>query len=173
MNRLKDYSIKFRGLSIGVHKYNWQIDMKFFEAFENSEFNDCRILAELDLEKQERMMILTFNLNGEITVPCDRCLEDLEYPVHISEAYFIKFGNEKMEESDDVIVIPDSEYQVDVSPLINEYITLSLPLRKVHEPDSSGKGGCNPQVIKRLEELSEKKGMDPRWEQLRNIKLNS
>lgn len=164
--------IKFRGLSVGVHRYSWQIDKLFFEALENSEFIDASATTDIELEKQERMMILNFTITGKVTVQCDRCLEDLVFPLNIKEAYYIKFGNEKVEESEDVMVIPDSEYQIDISALINEYITLSLPLRKVHEPDRKRKNGCNEEVIRKLEELSEKKGNDPRWDQLKNIKLD-
>jgi uncharacterized metal-binding protein YceD (DUF177 family) len=163
--------IKFRGLSMGIHRYSWQIDKKFFEAFENTEFIESALTADLDLEKQERMMILHFNIRGNVTVSCDRCLEDLVFNVDVKESYFIKFGTERKEESEDVIVITDSEYQVDVSTLVNEYITLSLPIRKVHEPDEKGNSGCNEEVIKKIEELSVKKGIDHRWDQLRNIKL--
>jgi uncharacterized metal-binding protein YceD (DUF177 family) len=172
VDHLKDFKIKFRGLSVGVHHYNWEIDKKFFDAFENAELNDASLTTELELEKQERMMILNFAIGGEVTVPCDRCLEDLIFPVEIKEAYYIKFGTERLEESEDVLVIPESEHQIDVSILINEYITLSLPLRRVHEPDENGKNGCNEELLKKLEELSGKKGTDPRWEQLKNIKLD-
>lgn len=172
VNHLKDFKIKFRGLSVGVHHYNWEIDKKFFEAFENAELNDASLTVELELEKQERMMILSFTINGKVTVPCDRCLEDLLFPIEIEEAFYIKFGTARLEESEDVLVIPESEHQVDVSILINEYITLSLPLRRVHVPDEEGKVGCNKEVLKKLDELSGKKGIDPRWEQLKNIKLD-
>jgi len=172
VNYLKEFRISFRGLSVGNHTYNWEINKKFFEALENADIEDSSLIVDLTLEKQERMMILNFFIEGKIKVLCDRCLDDLYLPVKINERYFIKFGPEKKEESESVIIIPESEHQVDVSLLINEFVTLSLPIKKVHVTDADGSGGCNMEVIKKLEELSKNKMNDPRWDKLKDIKLD-
>ncbi len=168
---MKEFRISFRGLSIGSHTYNWEIQKKFFEALENADIEDCNLKVDLVLEKQERMMIFDFNISGNVKVLCDRCLDELILPVGIREKYYVKLGAEKKEESENVIVIPDTEYQIDVSLLINEYVTLSLPIKKVHPEDIEGGTGCNKEIIRKLEELSKYRQMDPRWEQLKNIKL--
>jgi uncharacterized metal-binding protein YceD (DUF177 family) len=171
VNYLNEFKISFKGLSAGNHTYSWEINKKFFESLENADIEDSKLTVDLNLEKQDRMMILSFAIQGDVKVLCDRCLDDLYIPVSLNEKYFIKFGAEKKEESESVLVIPESEYQIDISLLINEYITLSLPIRKVHIEDKDGNGGCNKEVIKKLKELSENKQLDPRWEKLKNIKL--
>jgi uncharacterized metal-binding protein YceD (DUF177 family) len=172
VNYLKEFRISFRGLSVGNHTYNWEINKKFFEAFENAELEDSSLKVDLNLEKQERMMILYFTIQGQIKVLCDRCLDELYLPVDIHETYYIKFGAEKKEESESVVIIPESEHQLDVSLLINEFVTLSIPIKKVHTPDAEGKDGCNKEIIKKLKELSEHKMLDPRWDKLKDIKLD-
>ena len=172
MNNLKDFVIPFRGLSIGVHDYNWEIDNKFFEIIENSEIGDSKLTVELKFEKQERMLVLNFFIKGNVLVQCDRCLDDLELQIDSSEVLFIKFGPEKKEESADVLIIPESEYQIDVSWFINEYITLSLPLKKVHPTDKNGNSLCNKEVLRKIDELKLKKKIDPRWENLKNLKFD-
>ena len=124
MNYLKNYIIPFKGLSFGVHDYNWEIDKKFFEAIENTEINEGNLTVDLNLEKQERMMIFSFSITGEIKTQCDRCLDDLYIPIELNEVMYYKFGLESKEESDDVIILSDNEYQIDISELINEYIIL-------------------------------------------------
>ncbi len=171
MNYLNEFRISFKGLSVGNHTYNWEIHKKFFESLDNADIEDSNLNIELNLEKQDRMMILSFVIQGEVKVLCDRCLDDIFLPVNLNEKYYIKFGSERKEESENVVVIPETEYQIDVSLLINEYVTLSLPIKKVHDEDKQGKGGCNEEVIKKLDELSNNKQLDPRWEQLKNIKL--
>jgi uncharacterized metal-binding protein YceD (DUF177 family) len=171
VNHLKEFNIRFRGLSVGFHDYNWKIHKEFFDALENTDIEDSDLVVELNLEKQDRMMIFNFSITGELKVLCDRCLDELNIPVALKETFYIKFGSVRVEESEDVLVIPESEYQFDVSLLINEYVTLSLPFKKVHTPDAEGNYGCNEQVIKRLQELSVNKMIDPRWEKLKNIKL--
>lgn len=172
MDYLKEFYIPFKGLNIGVHNYKWEISHKFFEAIDNSEIDDATIEVELNLDKQERMMICNFNITGSVFVKCDRCLDELELLVNSEETLYIKFGAEYEEEADDVLIIGESEYQIDVSNLINEFITLSLPLKKVHPSGKKLSGGCNKEIISKLEELSGKNKVDPRWEQLKNLKLD-
>ena len=172
MNYLREFSIPYRGLSVGVHNYKWEISHKFFEAVDNFEIDDATIEVELNLEKQERMMICNFIIIGSIFVKCDRCLDELELPVNSEETLYIKFGTENDEEADDVLIIAESEYQIDVSRLINEFIALSLPLKKVHSSGKKGGQGCNKEIISKLEELSGENKVDPRWEQLKNIKFD-
>ena len=171
MNDLKEFSIPFKGLSIGVHNYKWEISHKFFEAIDNSEIDDAKIEVILDLEKQERMMVCNLSITGSIFVKCDRCLDNLELPVNSEENLYIKFGAESEEETEDVLIIAESEYQIDISRLINEFIILSLPLKKVHSSGKKGGSGCNKEIISKLEELSSEKKVDPRWEKLKNLKL--
>lgn len=172
MNYLKEFYIPFKGLNIGVHNYKWEITQEFFEAVENSEIDDAAITVELSLDKQERMMICNFNITGSVFVKCDRCLDKLELPVNSEETLYIKFGENFEEETDDVLFIGESDYQINVADLINEFITLSLPLRKVHPTDKNGVSGCDEEVINKLEELSSKNKVDPRWEKLKNLKLD-
>jgi len=172
LNYLKQFKIPFKGLSLGTHVYDWELDKKFFEAVESPDVIDCRLKVALELEKQERMMILVFHISGRLEVACDRCLDPLDLPVDVVETYYIKFGDEFREESETILVIPDSEYQVSVSDLIYDYISLSVPIKKVHPDDSEGNSTCNNEALSRLEQLSVQKGNDPRWEALKNIKLD-
>jgi len=171
LNYLKNFVIPFRGLNLGVHNYNWEVDKTFFEAIENPEIEDCKLNINLEFEKQDRMMVLGFNITGTIETLCDRCLENLTLPIDSNETLYIKFGSERKEESEDVLIIPESEYQVDISKLINEYVTLSIPMKKVHQEDETGKSGCNEETIKKLQEVSKNKSIDPRWEKLKNLKI--
>ncbi len=173
VNYLKDFRIPFRGLKIGKHDYEWEIDQKFFEVFENPDVLDCRLNVQLELEKQERMLTLDFKITGTLTTTCDRCLGNLELPVEIDENYIFKLGQERAEESENIMVIPESDYQIDVAPLLFDYITLAIPMKKVHGEDDLQSSGCDPETLKALENYTEKKGTDPRWDALKNIKLDN
>lgn len=165
--------IPFRGLNIGVHQFNWEIDNRFFEEIENSGIHDAELFTELTFEKQERMFVLQFTINGNVTVKCDRCLDDLKYPISINEKVYVKFGEEEMEETEEIIIIPETDYQIDISQLIYEFIELSLPMRKIHEDDESEKSMCNTEMISKLNEHSGNKKTDPRWDKLKNLKLGN
>ena len=173
MNYLKQFKIPFKGLSLGSHFFDWKIDKKFFEAIENPDVLDCTLVVKLELEKQERMMILDFTISGFLNVSCDRCLETFNLPVKIREKYYINFGDEYKEESENILVIPESEYQVDISELIFDYISLSIPIKKVHPPDNHGNSTCNSDTLSKLNELTKQKGNDPRWEVLKDFKIDN
>ena len=97
---LRQFSIPFIGLSTGNHQFEFGIDDAFFAYFENSDIRQAHVKINLDLDKQERMMVLQFNLAGTLRVTCDRCLEEFDFPVNSNELYFIKFGHEHREEED-------------------------------------------------------------------------
>jgi len=167
-----EFVIPFSGLSIGNHQFTFKIDDKFFDNFEYSEIKKGNVNVMLRFEKQEQMLILDFDIRGAIQVICDRCLDTYDQPIAGKERLIVKFGEEAEEESDEIIIIPVGQFQLDVSQYIYEYINLLLPIRLVHPEDENGKSLCDPEVIKKLEELSVKKTTDSKWDILKNIKLN-
>lgn len=170
---MKDYLIPFVGLKQGLYQYEFEIGNKFFESFEHSPVKSGNVKVDLDLQKQDVLMILNFSLHGSVNVPCDRCLEDFAQPIEGENRIIVKFGNETYEESDEIVVLSRDEYEIDVSQYIYEFINLAIPLKKVHPDDENGKSSCNPEILKKLEEYSatehQKQGTDPRWSALKNL----
>lgn len=171
MDYLKNLKIAYKGLGLGVHEFSWELDKAFFELIGNNEIANNHLKVDLVLEMQERMMILNFKISGEVNVICDRCLDDLSIPIQKEADLYIKFGKERLEEDDDVLVIPDTDYEINLSELINEYVTLSIPLKKVHGEDKNGISLCNKDITEKLRAHSDEQTIDPRWEKLKNIKL--
>jgi uncharacterized metal-binding protein YceD (DUF177 family) len=170
---LKEFNIPFKGLGLGTHQYEWEIGKKFFDAIENPDILNCDLIVKMELDRQERMMVLGFRITGEIETECDRCLGQLILPADIHQNYIIKFGHEHIEESEEVLVISESEYQIDVSGLIFDYVSLYLPIKKVHGDDENGDTLCEGEVLSRLNEIAKNEEVDPRWEALKNIKLDN
>lgn len=168
MKALKEFVIPFVGLKEGVHDFAFEIDAPFFESFEYSEISRGKLDVKVSMEKQSRMLIFTFAFKGFVNINCDRCMAEMEYPVEGGARLIVKFGQELMEESDEVLIIPEKESQIDLSGFIYEYIVLSLPYQRMH-PD--GEGLCDSEVIEKLNEHSEQE-TDPRWEVLKNLKEN-
>ena len=169
MKALKEFVIPFVGLKEGMHDYSFEIDDRFFESFEYSETGHGRVHVNVSLERKERMLIFTFAFKGFVTVPCDRCAMDMDHPVEGHERLIVKFGHEFIEESDEIIVIPDTESHIDISPYIYEYIILALPMKRVHP---EGEEGCDPEAIEKLNRHSSGE-TDPRWEALKQLKDKS
>jgi uncharacterized metal-binding protein YceD (DUF177 family) len=165
---LSEYLIGFEGLKQGTHFYEFNVDNKFFEEFDCKEFNKSTFKVELEFVKQSTMMLLKFNFKGIIAVPCDRCLDIVDITVKGEEKLIIKFGNELYEETDEILILPIHEHELNVAKYIYEFINLNLPQKRTHP-----KGLCNKGVIKEFEKLEKKNDIevDPRWSTLQNINL--
>ncbi|HPT14380.1 MAG TPA: DUF177 domain-containing protein [Bacteroidales bacterium] len=172
MNPLKEFIIPFVGLELGNHQFDFEVDDKFFEQFEYSQIHSARLKVTVLLEKQERMMIFNTEITGEVDAVCDRCGGSFMLPVDGSEQLIVKFGEEYSEESDDVVVIPATDYKFDLAPFIYEYSHLMLPARILHPDDENGNSTCDPDVLKRLSAMAPHDTVDPRWEALKNLQTD-
>lgn len=171
-DRLSKYSIPFAGLAEGNHRFEYEIDDSFFECFDHSVVHQARVHVGLDFLKSTSVLTLVFHFKGHITLNCDRCLEDFNFPLDFNQSLVVRFGDEAREESDDVIVIPHGDQVLDVSPHIYDYISLQVPMRAVHPDNDSGQSQCNPEVLSKLEQGQEAKPetSDPRWEALKKFR---
>lgn len=175
MNVLKDYVISFSGLKDGVHSFDFEINDKFFEAFENNRFQQCDLKLEVEMDKQETMIQLRFSVEGEMKIECDRCLELYTQEVHVDEMLILKFGAENFEEAENILVLKEKEHEIKLAQHIYEYITLSLPMRLIHPEDEDGEPGCHPDFLDsyhKQEDADEEAPVDPRWEALKKLKNN-
>jgi uncharacterized metal-binding protein YceD (DUF177 family) len=70
-------------------------------------------------------------------------------------------------------MIHRDDHEIEVGQYMYEFILLALPYQRYHPDDDDGVPGCNPDMIRRLEELQgkeEKSGQtDPRWDTLKGI----
>jgi uncharacterized metal-binding protein YceD (DUF177 family) len=163
---MEELIIPFKGLSTGNHHFEFKIYNAFFENYSFFETEKGNLDVILDLEKETTLMIFHFSIKGVISLACDRCVAEFDFPIAGNYDLIVKFGDDYVEESDDVVVIPNAESRIDVSQYIFEYITLLLPIKRVHPSIDQ----CDPAVIEKLNKYSQKDA-DPRWDALKNIKL--
>ena len=170
MEKENEFLIPVSGLALGVHNFKFDIQDEFFADLDYSEVKQGRVTVNLEVVREELMMTLTFRLEGKVLVTCDRCADEFFIPVQSEQVFYIKFGADEAEESDDVAVVPAEEHAYDVSSLIYEYIILAIPMHRVHP-----EGECNPKVIEMLsheeESSKEESEMDPRWAVLKDLKI--
>ncbi len=92
-----------------------------------------------------RRFDLKFSLQGTVKVPCDRCLDDLEVTIAHTDKLIVKFGQDYSEEGDDIIVIPETEGELNVAWFLYEFVALSIPVKHIHAP-----GKCNKMMSSKL-----------------------
>ena len=172
----KHIQLQFAGLSFGEHKFDYLIEDKFFEAFEKSEINKGNIKVTLNLLKQSQMLVLEFEIGGTVKMECDVCLEEFDLPLTGNYKLIVKQGGSDTGDDDDIITLGATEHQLDLTHHIYEYCTLSLPIKRVHPLNKKGEPTCNKAVLKKLNKFllkeEKKESTDPRWNDLKRIKLN-
>jgi uncharacterized metal-binding protein YceD (DUF177 family) len=170
MNPLKPYHLTVSGLAIGHHAYEYCVGSEFWENFPESEIRKGTVNVTLNLEKQERMLVLTFVIQGEVEMICDRCAYEYMQPIGGTRVVYIKFGEEAGEEADDVLVLAHDHPMVDISGLLYDFIHLMVPYHHLHPAGEDGEPACNPDTIAILEKLKPRQSPDPRWSALDKLK---
>ncbi|GAB1308766.1 DUF177 domain-containing protein [Urechidicola sp. KH5] len=171
MKELREFDIPFVGLKLGKHEFEYQIDTKFFENYNYDEFYQAKIKVVLTFEKKANMLQLEFESKGVVNVACDVTNEPFDLNVDGKLNLVVKFGEEFNDDDEEILILPHSEYQVNVGQYIYEMIVLSLPIKRVHPGVEDG--SLNSEVLEQLNSYKEQKEeIDPRWAKLKEIRTN-
>ena len=174
MGGLRQYAIPFKGLKEGKHDFCFVVDNSFFEQFESSEVKKGLVNVRIELTRHSQFLELHFDIQGKVTVHCDRCLEPFAIRVMHEDKLYVRFGQQTLEQSDDLLILADSEHEIRLDQFIYEYIHLALPIQRFH-PEIGGISGCDPGMMERLHahahhaDDQENALKDPRWEKLRGL----
>ena len=170
------FVIPFKGLKEGRYSFNFKIDNEFFEKFEESEIKEGNFLAVVEMDKRATHLDLLVKISGTALISCDRCLEVFPYPISCENRLIVKFGESISNDDADAIFLSTDEYELELRQHLYEFIHLALPIRRVHPADENGKIGCNPEMIKKLNELlideEKQNNRDPRWDELKKLMNN-
>lgn len=173
MKELKDYIIPFVGLSIGSHRFDYQIKDEFFEFFEYEEFNSADIKVVLDFNKRSNHFDLNFSFEGKVNVNCDVTNEEFDLNLDGNLRLLVNEGEEFNDDNPEILILPHDEYELNVAQYIYEMIILSQPIRKEHPGIKDGT--LDSEVYSKLEELrpqgdfEEEEKADPRWDKLKDL----
>jgi uncharacterized protein len=167
------YVIPLSGLKEGRHAYKFEIGEMFFGQFEGSEIKEGELIAVVELDKHASHLDLRFMISGAVKVSCDRCLEVFSYPTESENRLLVKLGSKWDEDDPDLLSIPADEHELDIKQYLYEFISLSLPLQRVHPDDENGKSTCNPEMLKKINEHAVNNETDPRWDKLKKLMNNN
>ena len=178
MRDLKEFTIPFVGLKLGEHHFDFTIDNTFFEHFEYDEFNGATISLDVLLDKKTTFMEFTLTYAGNVNVNCDVTNETYNESVAGSYHFIVKFGDDFNDENEDLLLIPQGSYEVNIQQFIYESVILNLPSRRIHPGIEDGT--LQSDILDKLEELSPKASKedteepqqgptDPRWDSLKKL----
>lgn len=159
MGKLDGYKVDLKGMATDTVSYCWQADDDFFSAVQGPEIKQGLLDVALRVKRTSGAYELEFQLQGEVEVTCDRCLESMNQPIDAFCTLRVVMGDDFVDDGD-VVVIPEREGVINVAWNIYEFAALQIPLRHVH-PDCEA-----------LSESSEEERIDPRWAELKKL-INS
>lgn len=131
MGKFSQFKLPLKSLSSGVHSFDYHLDKEFFKNMESADVRDADVDVHLTVDFNNDVYALVFTLKGVITVPCDRCLDDLQLDVDTSYSTKVKYG-ETYSESDDMMEIPESDNYLNVAYMIYDTVSLAIPIKHVH-----------------------------------------
>ena len=173
MKHNREFEIAWQGLKPGPHTYVYDIDDRFMKEREAvGDITNWNARVSLIFDKHENFFMLHFDIDGKVTVPCDRCGDIFELRLWDEFDLIIKLagGDDEdiPEEEDDIAFIPRSETVLDISGWIYEFLMLSVPLQHIHPDNPDGSSGCNEEALDLLDSLRDKSEpvANPLWKGL-------
>lgn len=139
------YNISLKNLSEGLHAFEYDLDRKYFDAIDGDEVKKGIVKVLVQVRKTSSTFEFNFKLKGVVQIPCTRCLDDMDLDVDTQSRLFVKFGHEYSEESDEIVIIPEEEGEINIAWFLYEFIALTIPIKHVHPA-----GECNRVVSSKL-----------------------
>lgn len=178
MGRFDKFKIDLRGMKESSLQMEYSLDNNFFADIDGQEFQKGTVKAVVDIRNNRDVFDFSFVMNGTVIVPCDRCLDEMEVDVEAENLLKVRLGDTYADEGD-VVVIPESEGDINLAWYLYEFIALALPTKRIHAP-----GKCNMEMSNKLKKHSHhvadddydldeqnEKEIDPRWESLKNLQI--
>lgn len=140
MGKFSLYNIPLKTLTEGVHNFEYLLDDQFFKLIGDvdSDIKKGKVEVNVSVKRLSSTFEFNFSLLGSVIVPCDRCLDDMTVDVDSKNKLIVKFGHSYSEESDEIVVIPEQEGEINIAWFLYEFVALSVPMKHVHPA-----GTCN------------------------------
>ncbi len=162
MGKFTAFKVQLKSLPQGIHEFEYHLDKTFFANMESTDIHDADIRVHLTLNYKADIYDLAFKIDGDVTLLCDRCLDDLHFPIDTAYHIAVKYGDDYDDSSDDLLVIPESDNYLNVAYMLYDTVALSIPLKHVHPA-----GKCNRQMSAML------KNTPPAAEKMMSLPMNS
>ncbi|MFT5617038.1 MAG: hypothetical protein ACI85I_000254 [Arenicella sp.] len=177
---IQDFILNIYSIKLGEHQFQYKIGKEFIHLYDEDLAEDVSVNVKVDVRKAETMVELDFHLEGTADLVCDRSLDVYTEELESERKLILKYGEEREELSDEIVIIPHEQHEVDIALLVYEFIALAIPMKKLHpdfREEFEAEEGEQILIYSSREDLDEnedepKEPVDPRWEALKHIKKN-
>ena len=139
MAQTDTYTIDLHALPKGEQAFEWVLQDDFFQAVEQEEILGGEVKAKATVDAKPSGFVVDLQIEGEVSIVCDRCLDPMKQAVEGEETLLVKWGKADTQTDEDIIYVDEAEGKLDLSWLLYELIELSLPIVHSHQA-----GECNP-----------------------------
>lgn len=160
MGKLDGYNVDLKGMASDTVSYRWQADDDFFSTVQGPEIRHGLLDVALRVKRTSGAYELEFQIEGQVEVACDRCLEPMSCPICAQCKLKVVLGNEFADDGE-LVTVPEREGTINVAWNIYEFAALEIPLRHVHAD-----GECKASLP---DIPTEQTPTDPRWAALRKL----
>ena len=155
VGKFDPYKVDLKNMSADVQTFEYKLDNVFFSNIGGDDVQKGKLIVNLTVKKIPTMFEFNFQIEGTIVIPCDRCLDNMDFAVITNNRLIVKLGKEYAEESDEIIIIPEEEGEINLAWFIYEFIVLTIPIKHIHAP-----GKCNKVMTSKLKKHSPKNSDD-------------
>ncbi len=191
MSKFEQYNIVLKDIRDENRVVEFDLDDTYFKKIDSPEVQKGKVKAKVTVQKKLSVYELLFVLEGNITIPCDRCLDEMVQTIQYKEKIQVKFGD-KFADEDEIVIVPEADGGINVAWFLYEFIVLNIPMKHVHAA-----GECNKTMVTKLKKhithkksddddessevefeddddfATEETQTDPRWDGLQNITENN
>ncbi|MBD5317230.1 MAG: DUF177 domain-containing protein [Bacteroides sp.] len=202
VGKFTEFKLALKSLPVGTHHFEFHLGKEFFVNMESADVHDADLTVNLDVVHKNDAYDMTFAITGTVTLICDRCLDNLVMPMEAEYHVTVEYGDDYNDETDDLLIIPQSDNYLNVAYMIYDTVALAIPIKHVHPLGKCNRAmsavlkkhratpaGAGPDADMSLEEalIDEMDGMepdadtddapeqpsDPRWDELKKLKDNN
>lgn len=155
MGKYTAFKLPLKSLGVGTHEFEYHLDKQFFVNMESSDIHDADLNVALTVQYNGDIYNLDFHITGEVVLICDRCLDDLRFPIDATYHIVVKYGEDYNDDSDEVLEIPETDNTLNVAYMIKDTVELAIPMKHVHPL-----GKCNRQMSAMLKKHRATSGDD-------------
>ena len=141
MGKFTAFKLPLKSLAPGKHTFQYHLDKQFFTNMESADIHDADLGVDLTVDYNGHYYLLDFKITGEAVLICDRCLDDLRFPIDTGYRITVEYGEDYNDEKDDVLEIPQGDSYLNVAYMIYDTVVLAIPIKHVHPM-----GKCNRQM---------------------------
>lgn len=132
VGKFSQFKLQLKSMPEGIDREEYRLDKTFFENMENTDVRGADLNVELITNHHAGVYDMQFHITGEVTLLCDRCLDDLILPIDTAYHITVKYGEDYNDDSDDLLEIPESDNYLNVAYMIYDTVMLAIPIKHVH-----------------------------------------